>query len=41
MHAKRVGIYVKRQRYQCRECNEKFYGNLHDMNVIVRLLIDL
>ncbi|WP_317889204.1 hypothetical protein [Staphylococcus aureus] len=24
MHAKRVGIYVKRQRYKCRECNETF-----------------
>lgn len=41
MHAKRVDIYVKQQRYQCRECNEKIYENLHDMNVIVRLLIDL
>ena len=24
MHAKRVSIYVKRQRYKCRECNEMF-----------------
>lgn len=25
MHAKRVGIYVNRQRYKCRECNETFF----------------
>lgn len=33
MHAKRVGIYVKRQRYKCRECNETFFENLPDMDV--------
>lgn len=32
MHAKRVGIYVKRQRYKCRECNETFFENLPDMD---------
>src|SRR5690625_3641464 len=33
MHAKRVGIYVKRQRYKCRECNETFFETLPDMDV--------
>lgn len=33
MHAKRVGIYVNRQRYKCKECNETFFENLPDMNV--------
>ena len=33
MHAKRVGIYVNRQRYKCRECNETFFENLPDMDV--------
>src|SRR5690625_2252278 len=33
MHAKRVGIYVNRQRYKCRECNETFFENLSDMDV--------
>uniref|UniRef100_UPI00147384A4 transposase family protein n=1 Tax=Salipaludibacillus agaradhaerens TaxID=76935 RepID=UPI00147384A4 len=28
MHAKRVGIYVKRQRYKCRECNGTFFEDL-------------
>lgn len=33
MHAKRVGIYVNRQRYKCRECNETFFETLSDMDV--------
>jgi len=33
MHAKRVGIYVNRQRYKCKECKETFFENLPDMNV--------
>jgi transposase len=33
MHAKRVGIYVNRQRYKCRECSETFFENLPDMDV--------
>lgn len=33
MHAKRVGIYVKRQRYKCRECNETFFDSLCDIDV--------
>lgn len=33
MHAKRVGIYVNRQRYKCRECKETFFENLPDMDV--------
>lgn len=32
MHAKRVGIYVKRQRYTCRECNGTFFEVLPDMD---------
>ena len=32
MHAKRVGIFVKRQRYKCRECNETFFEYLPDMD---------
>ena len=32
MHAKRVGIFVKRQRYKCRECNETFFEDLSDMD---------
>lgn len=43
MHAKRVGIYVKRQRYKCRECNETFFENLPDMDVnrsVTKRLID-
>ncbi|MFS0560644.1 ISL3 family transposase [Terribacillus sp. 179-K 1B1 HS] len=32
MHAKRVGIYVKRQRYKCRECNGTFFENLPEMD---------
>ena len=43
MHAKRVGIYVKRQRYKCRECNETFFENLPDMDVnrsVTNRLID-
>ncbi|WP_428833022.1 transposase family protein [Mammaliicoccus lentus] len=33
MHAKRVGIYVNRQRYKCRKCNETFFENLPDMDI--------
>lgn len=33
MHAKRVGIYVNRQRYKCKECKETFFENLPDMGV--------
>lgn len=33
MHAKRVGLIIKRQRYKCRECNETFFENLPDMDV--------
>lgn len=33
MHAKRVGIYVKRQRNKCRECSGTFFENLPDMDV--------
>ncbi|WP_382352126.1 helix-turn-helix domain-containing protein [Lederbergia graminis] len=43
MHAKRVGFYVKRQRYKCRECNEAFFENLPDMDVnrsVTNRLID-
>ncbi len=32
MHAKRVGIFVKRQRYKCRECNETFFEELPAMD---------
>jgi transposase len=32
MHAKRVGIIVKRQRYKCRECSETFFEVLPDMD---------
>lgn len=32
IHAKRVGIYVKRQRYKCRECNETFFEELPDID---------
>ncbi|QTY15771.1 transposase family protein [Virgibacillus pantothenticus] len=41
MHANRVGIYVKRQRYKCRERNETFFENLLIWMSIVQLLIDL
>lgn len=44
MHAKRVGIYVKRQRYKSRECNETFFEKLPDMDVnrsVTNRLIDL
>ena len=33
MHAKRVGIYVNRQRYKCNECKETFFENLPDMDI--------
>src|SRR5690625_393975 len=32
MNEKRVGIYVNRQRYKCRDCNETFFENLTDMD---------
>lgn len=32
MHAKRVGIIVKRQRYKCRKCSETFFEVLPDMD---------
>ncbi len=32
MYVKRVGIYVQRQRYKCRECNGTFFENLPDMD---------
>ncbi|MDQ0255562.1 transposase [Evansella vedderi] len=32
MHAKRVGILIKRQRYKCRECNETFFEMLPYMD---------
>ena len=32
IHAKRVGICVVRQRYQCQECNQTFYECLPDMD---------
>jgi transposase len=32
VRGKRVGIYVQRQRYQCRECNSTFYELLPDMD---------
>jgi len=43
MHAKRVSIYIKRQRYKCRECNETFFETLPDMDVnrsVTNRLID-
>ena len=43
MHAKRVGLIIKRQRYKCRECNETFFENLPDMDVnrsVTNRLID-
>jgi len=43
MHAKRVGIYVKRQRYKCRECSETFFEDLPDMDTnrsVTNRLID-
>jgi len=32
MHAKRVGLIIRRQRYRCLECEETFFENLSDMN---------
>ncbi|HHT7202321.1 ISL3 family transposase [Bacillus cereus group sp. TH204-1LC] len=32
MHAKRVGIFVKRQRYKCNECEATFFENLPDID---------
>ena len=43
MHAKRVGLFIKRQRYKCRECNETFFETLSDMDVsrsVTNRLID-
>lgn len=37
MHAKRAGIYVKRQRYKCRECNETFFEDLPDIDKAYQL----
>ncbi len=33
MHAKRVGLIIKRQRYKCRECDETFFEDLPDMDI--------
>ncbi|USK57918.1 transposase family protein (plasmid) [Cytobacillus solani] len=33
IHANRVGIYVNRPRYKCKECNETFFENLPNMDV--------
>lgn len=33
MHAKRVGIIIRRQRYRCLECKETSFENLPDMDV--------
>lgn len=33
MHAKRVGLFIKRERYKCLEGNEKFFETLSDMDV--------
>lgn len=33
MHVKRVGLFIKRQRYKCLECNETFFETLPDMDV--------
>src|SRR5699024_4802596 len=41
MHAKRVGIFVKRQRYKCRECNETFLKAFLIWILVALLLIDL
>lgn len=32
MHAKRVGIFVKRQRYKCNECGATFFESLPDID---------
>lgn len=32
IHAKRVGIFVNRQRYKCIECNETFFEKLSNMD---------
>src|SRR5699024_4351811 len=32
MHAKRVGLIIKRQRYRCRECEETFFEDLPDVD---------
>lgn len=34
MHAKRVGLIIRRQRYRSLECEETFFENLSDMNNI-------
>lgn len=42
MHAKRVGLIIKRQRYRCRECKETFFEVLPDIDanrsVTIRLM---
>lgn len=42
MHAKRVGLIIKRQRYRCRECKETFFEVLPDIDanrsVTIRLI---
>lgn len=43
MHAKRVGLIIRRQRYRCLECKETFFENLPDMDVnrsVTNRLID-
>lgn len=43
MHAKRVGIIVKRQRYKCKECGSTFFESLPDMDdnrSVTKRLID-
>lgn len=43
MHAKRVGLIIKRQRYRCRDCEETVFENLPDMDVnrsVTNRLID-
>ncbi|MFS1351488.1 transposase family protein [Enterococcus faecium] len=40
MHAKRVGIYVKRQRYKCRDCNETFLKNFQIWMMLAQLQKD-
>lgn len=43
MHAKRVGIIVKRQRYKCKECGSTFFESLpamDDNRAVTKRLID-
>ncbi|MCG8542255.1 MAG: transposase family protein, partial [Clostridia bacterium] len=32
IHAKRVGILLKRQRYRCKACNGTFFANIEDLD---------